>query len=54
VAIELQFGECNGVSFYRLTNSPVLAVQLHSAFDFERRRICRVSGYANEDKPFVI
>src|SRR5258708_720488 len=46
--------ECSSMSFNRLTNPTTSAIQLRSALDLKRRRICRVAGNSNEHKPFLI
>lgn len=42
------------MSLNRLANPTVSAIQLHSALDLERRRICRVAGNSDEHEPFLI
>lgn len=46
--------ESSCVSLYRLTNSSIPAIELHSALDLERRRICRVARNTNQNEPFLI
>jgi hypothetical protein len=42
------------VPFYRLTDTPLPAVKLHRALDFECRRICCIARNADEHEPFLV
>jgi hypothetical protein len=46
--------ERSGVSFNRLTNPTIPAIQLHGTLHLERGRICRIARNSDEDEPFLV
>lgn len=54
VTVQLDFSKRSGVTFNRLTDTPIPAVELHSTLYFERRRVGRVARNTNEYQPFLV
>jgi len=49
VTIQLHFGEGSSVTFDGLANVTVAIVELHRTFDFEGRRVRRISRNSDEN-----
>ena len=54
VTVQLYLGEWSGVAFNGLADTSFSAVELHGALDFERGRVCGISRYTDQNKPFFI